>query len=236
MRFPRRGALLAAAALAFGGCATVKPTGYLDGYDRLTPGNDVEGFWSDPAAIARGGYDGIELGTVEVRSTTTRAAANDEAKQWLTAALLDAPAGAATAQVCGTASQRPARLDVAITEMTPGSGFWRVLAGELGAGHAWVQVEGRVVDPASGAQLAAFADRQRDSGATGLRDSLGDVGPTLVRERLTEIGESARKELARAFRCSTEEKREPHGHRGPGPQCRRLPEADYSVATTDSPP
>jgi hypothetical protein len=86
----------------------------------------------------------------------------------------------------------------------PGGGFARVMAGELGAGHAWVQVEGRVTDPTSGALLAAFADRQRDSGLAGVRDTFGDVGPSLVKERLTAIGRAARLELALSFGCRAE--------------------------------
>ena len=63
-----------------------------------------------------------------------------------------------------------ARLELAITEMTPGSSSVRLWAGEFGAGHAFVQVEGQVLYVESGTELATFCDRRRASGAAGLKD------------------------------------------------------------------
>jgi hypothetical protein len=190
----------AAVALLAGCAATVKPSGYLTNYQQLRPGEKLELFWSDPDAIARAQPSGIVLGAVDVRAAAPTDAAREQARQWLTTALLGPTTSATDRDVCGNGA-RPARLDVAITEIDPGSGFARVMAGELGAGHAFVQVEGKVTDDA-GTLLASFADRQRDSGATGFRDTFGDAGPTLVQERLTAIGAAAREELALSFRCT----------------------------------
>jgi hypothetical protein len=198
----QRYAALATALLLLGGCsATVKPTGYLSNYQQLTSGKELEKFWSDPAAIRQAQATGIVLGSVDVRATAPTAAAREQAQSWLTAALLGSTSSPTDRDVCGPTGANAARLDVAITEMDPGSGFARVMAGELGAGHAWVQVEGRVTG-ANGVLLATFADRQRDSGYHGLQDSLGDVGPALVKERLTAIGSATRVELAQVFHCA----------------------------------
>lgn len=90
-----------------------------------------------------------------------------------------------------------ARLDVAIVEMSTGSAVARVFAGELGAGHAWVQVDARLVDPRSGQVLAELCDRRRGSGAIGFRDGFGDsdAGPAMVREMLEDAGRDIRREL-----------------------------------------
>jgi hypothetical protein len=83
--------------------------------------------------------------------------------------------------------------------MTTGSAFARMVAGELGAGHGWVQIEGRVTDEESGVLLVSFADRRRGSGAVGFRDLGGDSGPAMVREMITAIGFGIRSELDHAF-------------------------------------
>jgi hypothetical protein len=197
----RQSLVVGAALLMLSGCtATVKPTGYLDNYQQMKSGNELEQFWSDPAAIAKAQPAGVVLGSIDVRATAPTQAARDQAQSWLSASLLGSTASPTDRDICGPTGPNAARLDVAITEMDPGSGFARVMAGELGAGHAWVQVEGRVTG-ADGALLATFADRQRDSGYHGLQDTLGDVGPALVKERLTAIGAATRDELAQTFHC-----------------------------------
>ena len=69
------------------------------------------------------------------------------------------------------------RFDLAITHMDPGSSAERLWAGEFDAGHAQLQVEGKVVDIESGEIVAAFAERRRYSGALGAEDLGGDAGP-----------------------------------------------------------
>ena len=93
-----------------------------------------------------------------------------------------------------------AKLEIAITEMTPGSAAGRMFAGELGLGHAWVQVEGRVVDIDLNEEVVAFSDRRRHSGAIGFRDIGGDAGPSLVREMLETIAAELVQELRETFR------------------------------------
>ncbi len=93
------------------------------------------------------------------------------------------------------AGQAEAVLHIAITEMTPGSAGGRIFAGELGMGHAFVQVEGRLVDLESGKDLVAFADRRRSSGAIGFEDMGGDAGPRLVRRMLKGIAADLVREL-----------------------------------------
>ena len=51
---------------------------------------------------------------------------------------------------------------------------------ELGAGHAHLQVEGKVVDIHSGNAMASFAERRRSSEAIVAEDLAGDAGPHII--------------------------------------------------------
>lgn len=190
-------AVLVVAALA-GACATAKPSGYPVRFERLTDGRHVEKFWSDAGAIAAQPFADVVLARID----TSRGIADqdglprDRGADWLRSALV--LGGSDTIVVIGPSGET-ARVELAITEMSTGSAVTRVLVGELGAGHAWVQVEGRVVGPASDRVLAEFVDRRRSSGAAGLRDSFGDAGPQLVREMLEEIAKDLRLELRETF-------------------------------------
>ena len=94
------------------------------------------------------------------------------------------------------------RIDLAITYMDPGSAAKRIWAGELGAGHAQVQVEGKVFDIESGQIVATFAERKRSSGAIGLKDIGGDAGPSLIKQMLNLISEDVNDELLATFSSS----------------------------------
>lgn len=63
---------------------------------------------------------------------------------------------------------RPARLDLAITDIEYGSGILRYLIGWDSLGATIVQVEGRLADPQTGQILLEFADCRRNSGEPGL--------------------------------------------------------------------
>jgi len=176
----------------------LRQTGYLKNYKQLRPGKYLEQLWSDPERIAQGQYRKIVIGRIEARVVDTEKVTGEEACNWLRFAVL----GNTTlpeALVLGTQTGKIAKLGLAITEMTPGSAFARIMAGELGAGHAWIQIEGRVTDDESGVLLVSFADRRRGSGAHGLRDLAGDSGPAMVREGIAAIGRAIRAELAREF-------------------------------------
>ena len=89
-----------------------------------------------------------------------------------------------------------AKISLAITYLTPGSVAGRFWAAELGAGHAIVQVDGKVIDAVTGKEIACFEDRQRDSGAIGFEDLGGDAGPRMVKRMLESISVNFVKELS----------------------------------------
>ncbi len=119
--------------------------------------------------------------------------------------------GALKTGILGTFHSRPAilslagsgpllRLDLSIVEMSTGDAALRVLASGFGAGHAFVQVDGLVVDPETNVVLAQLSDRRRASGWGGTRDLLGSSGAVMVGEMLEEIGRSLLQELDLLFR------------------------------------
>ncbi len=83
--------------------------------------------------------------------------------------------------------------------MDPGSATKRIMAGELGAGHAQIQVEGKVIDTGSGETVAAFAEKRSSSGAIGLEDLKGDSGPELIEHLIGLISDDVASELSRTF-------------------------------------
>jgi hypothetical protein len=92
---------------------------------------------------------------------------------------------------------------MAITYLTPGNATARILAAELGAGHAFVQVEGKLTDAKTGEEIARFADRRRDSGSIGFEDVGGDAGPRLVERLLKGISADVVKELSATVESPT---------------------------------
>jgi hypothetical protein len=189
-------ALVALSALA--GCSTPTASGYLADYDRLAEGQFLEEYWSDRSAIRAGGYSTIQLSEVSTdRIEDQKGITASECAELLRSSLVQGSLGNIVASPSGTG--RIAQLDVAITNMDPGSAAARIFAGELGAGHAWVQIEGSVVDPKSGEVLASFAERRRSSGAIGFEDVGGDSGPSQVRRMVRDIAIDIRKEIDASF-------------------------------------
>ena len=91
------------------------------------------------------------------------------------------------------------RLDLAITHMDPGSRAKRLLAGEFGAGHAQLQIEGKVIDVESNEVVASFAERRRSSGAIGIEDVAGDAGPHIIEHLVSLISADVNSELLASF-------------------------------------
>lgn len=89
-----------------------------------------------------------------------------------------------------------ARLALAITYFTPGSAAGRMWAAEFGAGHAIIQIEGKLTEATTGKSIACFADRRRDSAAIGFEDLGGDAGPRLIKRMVEAIARDFVKELS----------------------------------------
>ncbi len=179
-------------------CSTPKAGGLFRDTEALGKGHYVDKSRVDLAALREANFSAIVLAEID----TSRVADQDgitrqEGAATLFQALTQAPSDPRVLKLSGSGAI--GRLEVAIVEMSTGDAIARVLAGELGAGHAWVQVDARLVNPTSGQVVAEFSDRQRGSGAIGFRDTFGSSGPAMVREMLTGIGRALRDELRNIF-------------------------------------
>ncbi len=180
-------------------CASpARPTGYLQDYSELKPGQNLDLYWSDRELIKQGQYSGIEIGRIESRVVGSEKVSEEDACNWLRSAIISNQASSEDL-VLGSQSENTANLNLAITEMSPGSAFARIMAGEFGAGHAWVQIEGSVTDQKEGHMLVCFSDRRRASGAIGFRDVGGDSGSAMLQEMINSIGLVIRSELRTEF-------------------------------------
>ena len=174
--------------------AAPRPSGYLSDYDRLVEGEYLEAYWVDIVATRRSKNPHILLGTISADKVSDH---NDvtvaETINWLKNDLL---AGA----VIVDQTDGGYRLDVAITHLDPGSAAKRILAGEFGAGHAQLQIEGKVIDRQSDRVVASFAERRRSSGAIGVQDLAGDAGPHIIEHLINLISADISSELTASFR------------------------------------
>lgn len=174
--------------------ASPKPSGYLADYGHLEHGEFLEAFWADKIAAAADMDTEILLGEVSTEKIKKHKGVTvEDCVNWLTTGLQE------HAWISTGFADASYRLDLAITHMDPGSASKRILAGELGAGHAQVQVEGKLIEMASGKTVAEFAERRSSSGALGLEDLKGDSGPELIEHLLGLISDDAAAELKAIF-------------------------------------
>jgi hypothetical protein len=90
------------------------------------------------------------------------------------------------------------KLDLAITEMSPGSQFIRWFA-ILGMGHAWVQIEA-ILSDVNGNSVVKLVDRRRHSELRGVKQAfLGETGPNLVTKLINEISINIVSEIRYCF-------------------------------------
>lgn len=193
--FLHRAIIALSCSLLLAGCSSTPTTsGYLSDYSQLKPGKYLEEFWADTGLIDKSEAPNIHLGEISTPGISDKNNVTvTECISWLRNSLLGWKA------VSNSPSDAKYRLDVAITYMDPGSASERVLAGEFGAGHAKVQVEGKVVETKSGQVVATFAERRRSSGAIGLDDVGGDSGPHLVESMIESISKDVNSELMSTF-------------------------------------
>lgn len=181
------------------GCAaTPDRVRFLDQKSTLTGGKYVDLVWVDSERMGAKTYLPVALGPISTRPVTDQKGitAAEGAGRLKTAILEKAQEARLPLAVEGDETTAPARLELALTEMYPGGRWDRMMNAEFGAGHAFVQVEGRVVDVASGEAVLTFADRRRSSAWIGLRDIPRDAGPVVVREMLEGIAGDVVAELA----------------------------------------
>lgn len=182
--------------LAAGCSSTVKKTDFLSAQAKLKAGKHVDSYWSS-VDLSKTELASICIEPVDI--TRIKDEPGVEAK--VAAELLKREMAFnleshLNSKIVAETNECTARLALAITFMTPGSRQGRMWAAELGVGHAVVQVEGRLIDQQTGAELACFADRRRDSGAVGFEDFGGDAGARLVTRLLNFTAINFAKELA----------------------------------------
>jgi len=178
-----------------GGCAsTPTDSGYLSNYSELQQGKYLEKQLAHTDGIKKTANPKIMLGSISVDKISDKKDVSvKDCVAWLTTGLEK------EGMISAKNSKAELRMDLAITDMSPGSAANRILAGELGAGHAHVQIEGRVVDIKSGKVLFSFADKQGSSGEIGLDDLGGDAGASLVEQMIVKISKNINKEIRLNF-------------------------------------
>jgi hypothetical protein len=184
------------------GCATTaQKTGYLQSYDKLSKGKYLKNFWANNSYITKKEIKNINVEEINIdRIADQKGVKAEECKKWMQSALLKAVSSFDNRFPFSSPSSKAQwKLEIAITMISPGSAGGRMFAGELGMGHAWVQVEGRIFDVGQNEEVIAFSDFRRSSGVIGLRDIGGDAGPSLVREMLEEIASDIVKEFSGVF-------------------------------------
>jgi hypothetical protein len=179
------------------GCSTTAVrSDFLSGTEQLHKGRYVESYWSAPnftkESLARIYLAPIDTSRIQDAPGITASAASDCLKL-ATISNIRSPGGWSVTEQQETAT---ATLALAITYLTPGSVAGRFWAAELGAGHAFVQVEGKLTDTSTEKEIARFADRRRDSGSIGFEDLGGNAGPRLVKRMLEAISSDFIKELS----------------------------------------
>lgn len=174
------------------GCtSTPNATGYLSGYDQMRAGRYLEKYWADTGRITKVASPNILLGTISV--TKIHDQKGISAADCISALKSNLAKGGLISDKNQSA---PLRLDLAVTEMTPGSAVGRVT---IGVGHAHLQIEGKVVDVKSNRVVVTFAERHGSSGNIGIDDLTGVAGPSLVKKMIKKTSEQINKELLTTF-------------------------------------
>ena len=168
---------------------------YLQDHPPLKEGSYLDKVWFEDGVLSTDRYSEVRLESVRgigVSDQTNITVA--EAIQWLRQATIQP--GTDSLVLKSTGPGKVANLELVITELNPGSTAARFWAGEFGAGHVWVQVEGKLTDTNSNKLLGYFVERDRKSGVATFRNSRGkDSGPGLIQDIIEDIGNKIRKEI-----------------------------------------
>jgi hypothetical protein len=179
--------------MSVGYAASPKPSGYLSDYDRLVEGEYLEAYWVDMPRVEKNAPPRFLLGEIAVSGIKDHKGVTvSDCVRWLRDDLLAKPA-------FSNGEGARYRLDLAITYMNPGSAAKRIWAGEFGAGHAKLQIEGKVVDTQSSEVVAEFAERRRSSGSLGAQDLKGDAGPHIIEHLVSLVSADIDSELRASF-------------------------------------
>jgi hypothetical protein len=90
-------------------------------------------------------------------------------------------------------------IKLVITNMSPGDRASRIMAAELGFGHANVEIQAIVFNK-NKERIIEISDSRNSTGAIGFRDNAGDAGPQLVRELIEQIAGNIMMELNKVIK------------------------------------
>jgi hypothetical protein len=196
-------ACFVAVVVAGSGCASPEKSDFLTGSPLMHQGKYVHSFWSDGKidrqTLSKIYVEPVDISRIKDYSDLTASAAGIELKKGVVWRI-SAQTGWVTVE---TPELATTRMSLAITYFTLGSPNARAWGSQFGAGHAIVQIDGKVTDATTGKEIACFEDRQRNSGGIGwadVVDSTGDAGPAMVRRMLESISGNFVKELSESAR------------------------------------
>lgn len=176
------------------GCASAKKTAFITDFDKMPKGQHVDRFRSNPQLLNSNTLSNIFLADIDTTSVKdAKGISAHEAAASLREAFVTALKEKGMSSVADRSSAT-SELQLAISELNPGDQAARIFAAELGAGHAKVQVDGKLTAK-TGEEIAAFVDRRNRSGAIGFRDVGGDAGPKMIEEMFNQIASKAVQEL-----------------------------------------
>ena len=166
--------------LVLAGCATADHGGFLDTYEGMTKGKHLEQQRLEPdLKLGNNTLIDIKQPSVE-KLPRDQEALNKRYQTYLHNVLEKRLSSISGVQIEtgekkeGAAGGERWILETAITDLDPGSRLARWMAGELGAGHSYVQVEGIIRDASTQKVLMRFADKRAGSGTGGLDITGGD--------------------------------------------------------------
>jgi hypothetical protein len=167
---------------------------------QLRKGSYIEKVWFDNGTLSSSNYSEVRLETVcGVGVSDQDNITVAEAVQWIKDSIVES--GEDSVVLRSTGEGASANLELVITELDPGSTAARFWAGEFGAGHAWVQVEGKLTDTTNHKLLGYFVERERKSGVATFRNARGyDSGPGLLHDMIEDICKKVRKEMRLALK------------------------------------
>lgn len=179
----------------FSGCAGVMPSHFLENYDQLSPGKHLERVMISPDLSLKNGL------TIEMQKPIAERMEDNEifplarAQSYLAEVLEKRLKEVAALKVVTAKNEslptdgRRLVLQTAITQLNPGSRLTRWFASELGAGHSYVQVEGKLIDSSTQKVLLQFADQRAGSAAGGF-DITGGSGEQMLKADMDGIAKA----------------------------------------------
>jgi len=178
------------------GCASTPiRTDYSKNVSSLKAGIYLDNVWFDNNELSSNRYSEVRLTDVKGLGITDQTNITvAQAIEWLRESTIKPRKDNVVLKSSETG--KTLNLELVITELNPGDTVTRFWIGELGAGHAWIQVEGKLTDAESKKLIGYFVERDRKSGVATFRNSRGyDSGPGLIQDMIDDIGNKIRNEF-----------------------------------------